>query len=105
MGHESDDVYGLLLIDKKKDDRTHDIVIDTFAQYFQSQKNVINLKTQFYHRKLSTDKTAEEYVSSIHSLAVKCGFSKGLTREDMIKDRLWSRIIDTSLLFCRVATR
>ena len=102
MGPESEDIYeqfDLDLEDENGDaiERTYQHVIDAFSTYFQPCTNILNYRMQFYNRKQAVDEGAEEYIRSIHSLAVKCHFNDGLTQEDMIKDRLLSGMSDATL--------
>ncbi|XP_067944926.1 uncharacterized protein [Watersipora subatra] len=96
MGRESDDIYDQLEFDEEEE-RTLDVVTEAFTQYFQPRRNVLHYRTQFYQRKQGADESAEEYIRAIHALASKCRFSTGLTQTDMVKDRLLSGMIDTSL--------
>ena len=95
LGHESEDIYEQLTFENGE--RTLEKVTNAFTQYFQPRTNTLNYRTQFYHRKQNMEESAEEYIRTIHSLAVKCRFSQGLTQDDMIKDRLLSGMIDSSL--------
>ncbi|XP_067944829.1 uncharacterized protein [Watersipora subatra] len=97
MGPESEDVYAQLQFTGDEADRTFKAVVDAFTAYFQPRRNVLNYRTQFYNRKQSADESAEEYIRSVHTLAVKCRFDAGLTQNDMVKDRLLSGMSDTSL--------
>lgn len=96
LGPESEDVYEQLVFDND-DERTLDMVIAAFTQYFQPRSNVLHYRTQFYNRKQTGSETAEEYIRSIHSLASKCRFTENLTKDDMVKDRLLSGMSDTTL--------
>ena len=98
MGRESDDIYEQLVFTEEDEaDRTLDDVTAAFTQYFQPRRNVLHYRMQFYQRKQGSDESAEEYIRAIHELAVKCSFNAGLTQNDMIKDRLLSGMIDSSL--------
>jgi hypothetical protein len=96
MGPESEDVYAQLVF-VQDEDRTYDRVVAAFTGYFQPRRNVLNYRIQFYHRKQSSDESAEEYIRCIHNLAVKCRFNDGLTQADMVKDRLLSGMVDILL--------
>ena len=97
MGPESEDVYAQLQFTGDEADRTFKAVVDAFTAYFQPRRIVLNYWTQFYNREQSADESAEEYICSVHNLAVKCRFDTGLTQNDMVKDRLLSGMSDTSL--------
>ncbi|XP_067931071.1 uncharacterized protein [Watersipora subatra] len=94
LGSESEDIYDQLVI---AGDKTLDKVIAAFTLYFQPRSNVLHYRTQFYNHKQTVNESAEKYIRCIHNLAGKCNFTVNLTKEDMIKDRLLSGMLDTTL--------
>lgn len=95
MGPESEDIYEQLVF--PDGDRTFDMVVNAFAHYFQPRTNILSYRMTFYQRRQGSEESAEEYIRTVHSLAVKCRFNDGLTQDDMIKDRLLSGMSDVSL--------
>ena len=70
-------------------------VLGKMDEFFKVQKNVIFERARFNRRTQRQGETAEEFITSLYSLAADCQY--GNLRDEMIRDRLVVGILDMSL--------
>lgn len=69
--------------------------LEAFTLHFEPKVNVIFERFCFNTRNQETGETAEEFITSIHSMAEKCKF--GELKDELIRDRIVVGVSDSSL--------
>ena len=70
-------------------------VLQKFNEFFKVRKNVIFERARFNQRSQGETETAEQFITSLYSLAADCEF--GELKEQLIRDRIVVGIRDSSL--------
>ena len=94
MGEDAEDTLATTNIsagDRKK----YDSVIAKFDAFCKVRKNVIFERARFNRRSQQQDETAEQFITSLYSLAENCEY--GDLRDEMIRDRIVVGIRDRAL--------
>ena len=94
LGEEAEDVLTSTNITAESRKKYSD-VLGKFDDFFKVRKNVIYERARFNQRSQREDETAEQYITSLYSLAGDCEF--GDTKDTMIRDRLVVGIRDIAL--------
>ena len=94
LGEEAEDVLTSTNI-SEADRGRYAQVLGKMDEYFKIRKNVIFERARFNRRTQRQGETAEEFITSLYSLAADCQY--GNLRDEMIRDRLVVGILDTSL--------
>ena len=94
LGEEADDVLTSTNITQESQKKFAD-VIQKFDEFFKVRKNVIFERARFNQRSQGESETAEQFITSLYSLAADCEF--GVLKEQLIRDRIVVGIRDSSL--------
>jgi len=94
LGEEADDVLTSTNITDESRKKFED-VIQKFDEFFKVRKNVIFERARFNQRSQGETETAEQFITSLYSLAADCDF--GGLKEQLIRDRIVVGIRDSSL--------
>ena len=94
LGEEADDVLTSTNITQESRKKFAD-VIQKFDKFFKVRKNVIFERARFNQRSQGESETAEQFITSLYSLAADCEF--GVLKEQLIRDRIVVGIRDSSL--------
>ena len=97
LGEEAEDVLTSTNISEADRGRYVQVLGKT-DEFFKVRKKVIFERARFNQRTLRQGVTAEEFITSLYSLAANCQY--GNLRDGMIHDRLVVGILDTSLSEC-----
>ena len=96
LGEETDDVLTSTNISSPADSRkVFADVLKKFDEFFKVRKNIIFGKARFNRRCQGETETAEQFITSLYSLATDCEF--GELKEQLIRDRIIVGIRDISL--------
>ena len=94
LGEEADDVLTSTNITAENRKKFAD-VLQKFDEFFKVRKNVIFERVRFNQRSQGETETAEQFITSLYSLAADCEF--GELKEQLIRDRIVVGIRDSSL--------
>ena len=94
LGEEADDVLTSTNITVESRKKFAD-VLQKFNEFFKVRKNVIFERARFNQRSQGETETAEQFITSLYSLAADCEF--GELKEQLIRDRIVIGIRDSSL--------
>ena len=94
LGEEANDVLTSTNITAESQKKFDD-VIEKFDDFFKVRKNGIFERARFNQRSQGETETAEQFITSLYSLAADCEF--GVLKEQLIRDRIVVGIRDSSL--------